>query len=232
MQVGRVGQPMAESRLERFKALIEPQLRGLHRAAFRLAGNRSDAEDLVQETCLTAWEKLPAVSATEHLDRWLLRVLTHRFIDGARRRQRGPVQSLNAACDPTSNLESPEYGPADLAEQTESECRLHDAWSKLEPTQKVLLSLRAEGFKVEIGAFPGWKNVPCTSWVNGEARLTGGETIRVSIEAFYYGSDPFSETSDDPYEEEVAIVNRTFADHHWPGGNAVGRRFTTNPDGR
>jgi RNA polymerase sigma factor (sigma-70 family) len=79
--------------LERFKALVEPQLEGLYRVARRLAGNRLDAEDLVQETCLSAWQKLPAEADEPHVDRWLLRVLYHRFVDGTRRKRRLPPSS-------------------------------------------------------------------------------------------------------------------------------------------
>jgi hypothetical protein len=42
----------------RFEILIEPHLDALFRAAYRLARNRADAEDLVQETCVRAYERI------------------------------------------------------------------------------------------------------------------------------------------------------------------------------
>jgi RNA polymerase sigma-70 factor (ECF subfamily) len=137
---------MAENRMEKFKAQMEPELRGLYRAARRLAGNRLDAEDLVQETCLQAWQKLPAGIDAGHLRNWLHRVLYNRFIDGVRRRKHGPVAPLDGADDPTAEMISPDPGPDDLAELDEDERTLHHAWMQLEPAQRALLALRAEGF--------------------------------------------------------------------------------------
>jgi RNA polymerase sigma-70 factor (ECF subfamily) len=143
-----IGDPrlVAADRLQRFKLLIEPQLEVLYRSAHRLAGNRVDAEDLVQDTCLKAWQQLPAPPADTTLDRWLLRILYHRFVDEARRRKRAPVQPLNGADDPTHRLPSASPGPEQLAETAESELALETAWQRLERTQRMLLTLRAEGY--------------------------------------------------------------------------------------
>lgn len=138
-----------EAKLERFRTVIEPHLRGLYRVAYRLAGNRLDAEDLVQDTCLRAWERLPSDTTSEHVARWLLRVLYHRFVDGQRRKKRAPVESLNGADDPTSSIVSPTERPDELAERADDERALDRAWAELEPGQQVLLSLRAEGFGLD-----------------------------------------------------------------------------------
>lgn len=137
---------MADNRIEQFKARMEPELRGLYRAARRLAGNRPDAEDLVQETCLQAWQKLPPLIDAGYLKNWLHRVLYNRFVDGARRRKNAPVAPLDGADDPTADMMSPDPGPGELAELDEDERTLHHAWMQLEPAQRALLALRAEGF--------------------------------------------------------------------------------------
>jgi RNA polymerase sigma-70 factor (ECF subfamily) len=137
---------MATIRLDQFRQAVEPALPALYRAAFRLAGNRADAEDLVQDTCLIAWEKPPVTDADRPLEHWLLRVLYHRFVDGARRRRHGPVRPLNGATDPTPSLVSAAPGPAELADQDEDERAQDLAWPQLEPVKQVLLALRAEGF--------------------------------------------------------------------------------------
>lgn len=137
-----------QRRIERFNALVEPRLDRLYRVAYRLTGNRPDAEDLVQEACLQAWEKLPTEADSPHVGHWLTRVLYHRFIDGARRRHRSPLESR---CDTVAFAEtvpSQLPGPCELAELAERERMLERAWAELEPMQKVLLSLRAEGFSL------------------------------------------------------------------------------------
>jgi len=139
-----------------FQRLIEPLLAGLYRAAYRLAGNRADAQDLVQDTCVLAWERSAELTDASHLDHWLLRVLYHRFIDGARRSSRAPVRPLNGGDDPTPDLRSAAPGPEALAEQAELERRLDAAWLKLERGQRALVALRAEGYGLaEIEAITG-----------------------------------------------------------------------------
>jgi RNA polymerase sigma-70 factor, ECF subfamily len=137
-----------DPKLERFKALVAPQLDALYRVARRLCGNRLDAEDLVQDACLSAWQKLPPEAGAAHTDRWLARVLYHRFVDGKRRKRRSPP-SLNGADDTTEQLACPGLGPAELTALAERERLLDRAWTQLEPSQKVLLALRAEGFGLQ-----------------------------------------------------------------------------------
>jgi RNA polymerase sigma-70 factor (ECF subfamily) len=139
---------MADLRPEAFDTRIAPQLPLLFRAAWRLTGHRADAEDLVQDTCVLACENLKALGEADHPDRWLLRVLYHRFIDGTRRRKRSPVVS------PRKDEELPlpatdEPGPEDLAVQTDQERALQQACDKLSDIQRALLSLRAEGYGLE-----------------------------------------------------------------------------------
>jgi RNA polymerase sigma-70 factor (ECF subfamily) len=75
----------------RFATLIEPHLDALFRAAHRLARNRADAEDLVQETCVRAYERIAEPRDPQLIKPWLLRVMHNLFIDGVRRAR---VESL------------------------------------------------------------------------------------------------------------------------------------------
>jgi RNA polymerase sigma-70 factor (ECF subfamily) len=139
---------MSDSRSGAFDALIAPELALLFRSAYRLTGNRPDAEDLVQDTCVLACENLAALSEADHPDRWLLRVLYHRFIDGTRRVRRSPVLSPRKSTE-LSLPPADEPGPEDLAMQTEQERALQEACDKLSDTQRALLTLRAEGYGLE-----------------------------------------------------------------------------------
>ena len=136
---------MTECRPRRFRSQVEPHLALLYRTALRLTGKRQDAEDLVQDTCLQVWSNPPPERGSDHLDRWLLRVLFNRFIDESRRRKRSPVQPLHDAEDPADVACSADPGPEELAVSDESERNLDLAWQQLERPQRVLLALRAEG---------------------------------------------------------------------------------------
>ncbi len=71
---------MSDNRTDQFDARVAPHLATLLRVAYRLVRNRSDAEDLVQETCVAACENPTAFGGADHPVRWLLRVLHNRFI--------------------------------------------------------------------------------------------------------------------------------------------------------
>jgi RNA polymerase sigma-70 factor (ECF subfamily) len=131
-------------------------LASLYRAAWRLARNAEDAEDLVQDTCARALEHAGELDAADHPQGWLLRVLYHRFVDGARRRKRSPVVALGDDSPDTFPLAGRAPGPEELAEQSDRERALDRAWIGLEQTHRVLLSLRAEGYGLaEIEAITG-----------------------------------------------------------------------------
>lgn len=88
------GDPPTEACFERDAMPVLGQLYG---AALRLTGNRADAEDLVQETCLKAYVGFGSLDAGSNLRAWVYRILTNNYIDGCRRRQRRPAQHLTEA---------------------------------------------------------------------------------------------------------------------------------------
>lgn len=138
-----------------FDRLLAPQLPTLYRVAYRLVRNNADAEDLVQESCLSACEHLADLEAAEQPLHWLLRVLHNRFIDGARRRKRSPVVAPGDAPD-TSSTPSHAPGPEELLSQADGERRLEQAFLQLDEVQRTLLALRAEGHDLgEIAAITG-----------------------------------------------------------------------------
>jgi RNA polymerase sigma-70 factor (ECF subfamily) len=146
---------VSEVRKRQFLRLVAPHLERLFRVACRLLGNTADARDLVQDTCVSACENLDELAANPHPDRWLLRVQRNRFIDRARRRQRAPVVMLKVPVR-TERLASTAPGPEELLQQDESERALDLAFAKLDETQRLLLSLRVEGYGLaEIEAVTG-----------------------------------------------------------------------------
>jgi RNA polymerase sigma-70 factor (ECF subfamily) len=138
----------------RFKVLIEPHLEAVHRAAYRLVRNRSDADDLLQETCIRAIESLGELRESEPVRAWLLTVLHNVFVDGSRRARRSPVadghdRELAESVCPIPN-------PEERASMGQREERLHYAWSQLERGHRILLALRAEGYSIgEISEITG-----------------------------------------------------------------------------
>lgn len=138
-----------------FQKTIAPSLGRLFSTAYRLAGNVADAEDLVQDTCVAAWEQLDSLIEMEYPERWLLRVLYHRFIDGARRRARAPVVTLHDDAERRSGT-CQEAFLTGIDDLTDRERAFRAACASLSDSHRALLSLRAEGYALpEIAEITG-----------------------------------------------------------------------------
>ena len=65
----------------------------LYGAALRMTRDRSDAEDLLQETFLKAFRAYGRFEAGTNLRAWLFRILTNTYISTYRKRQRSPLET-------------------------------------------------------------------------------------------------------------------------------------------
>ena len=65
----------------------------LYSTALRMTRNKSDAEDLVQETYLRAYRGFEGFTEGPNLRAWLFRILTNAFINGYRAKQRRPRET-------------------------------------------------------------------------------------------------------------------------------------------
>ena len=59
---------------EDFEEVVTKHENRLYRTALAITGNRSDAEDIVQETFLRAYVKAPEFESEDHEKAWLIRV--------------------------------------------------------------------------------------------------------------------------------------------------------------
>ena len=89
-----LGRSRPDSRIRRFEAHILPHLAGLYRAARRLGATPSDAEDLVQETCLRAFQSLDQLRHHEAAKAWVFAVLRSVYLRHATRISPIPVEPL------------------------------------------------------------------------------------------------------------------------------------------
>ncbi|CAN5393710.1 RNA polymerase sigma factor SigE [soil metagenome] len=86
----------------------------VYRLAYRLSGNRSDAEDLTQETFVRVFRSL-ADYTPGTFEGWLHRITTNLFLDMVRRRQKIRFDALSD--DAPERLASDEPGPERAFEQ-------------------------------------------------------------------------------------------------------------------
>ncbi|MBZ0113175.1 MAG: RNA polymerase sigma factor [Thermoanaerobaculia bacterium] len=74
--------------LEAFRVLVERHSRDVFALAFRMTRCADDADDVVQETFMKAWRKLPDFEARAAFGSWLYRIATNCSYDLLRRRSR------------------------------------------------------------------------------------------------------------------------------------------------
>jgi RNA polymerase sigma-70 factor (ECF subfamily) len=76
-----------------------PYLDSLYNAAYRMARNSQDAEDLVQETFLKAYKYYDKFQEGTNLKAWLFKILKNTFINSYRKKQSRPPQADFAALE-------------------------------------------------------------------------------------------------------------------------------------
>jgi RNA polymerase sigma-70 factor (ECF subfamily) len=92
-----------------FETLVAAYRRELLVHCYRMLGSLHDAEDLVQETSLRAWEKRMSLTSPGSYRAWLYRIATNLCLD---RLRSAPRRSLPPQTHPASNPNSPLPKPA------------------------------------------------------------------------------------------------------------------------
>src|SRR5262245_47952193 len=77
--------------LRSFESVALPRSKELLRRAISLLGNRSDAEDAVQECFLCAWRSFHRFQAGTNCRAWLHKILAHVIYSYRRKRRRFPA---------------------------------------------------------------------------------------------------------------------------------------------
>jgi RNA polymerase sigma-70 factor (ECF subfamily) len=142
-----------------FAALVSRHLPRATALATRITGNRSDAEEIVQEAFLRTWKKAPdwadREAAGAQFTTWFTRVLVNLCID---RRRRPGWSPLEAAAE----IEATDPGGYDIVARRQTSARVLGALGELPERQRAALTLchwdgrtnieAAEILEISIGA--------------------------------------------------------------------------------
>lgn len=114
------------SRERRYRRLVQPHIMHLVHIAAQRTGSMALAEDLVQESCLVAWEKLEGLRSAEASRPWLVRILLRQIADHrrtrARRQELLPITDIEDAHWQAIGGEAP--GPFERAVAAQSDARV------------------------------------------------------------------------------------------------------------
>lgn len=77
---------------EEFEALAFPLMDKIYSTALRLTKDPLDAEDLVQNTYLRAWQYYHRYQSGTNFQSWIFKILTNNFINDYRKKKRRPFR--------------------------------------------------------------------------------------------------------------------------------------------
>lgn len=148
--------PFRRSRARQFEDCVRPWLGGMYRFAYRLTGQREDAEDLVQDVLTKLFPRAEELYAVEQPGPWLNRVLYRHFIDLTRKRGRqadrpaSAIMSDEASRDFLDSLVDSNADPEGQVGQAQLQQAVATALDSLSPDQRTLLLLHeVDGWRQE-----------------------------------------------------------------------------------
>jgi RNA polymerase sigma-70 factor (ECF subfamily) len=136
-----------------FEKLLKPHLDRLYRMAFRLAGNKSEAEDLFQDVLTKVYPRISDLIDIEDRGSWLCRIMYNHFIDNRRRYARQRLVAVSEDRLPAGQgiEELPGDGPGPVieAERRDNIIRLDRALQQLSDDHRLVVLLHdTEGYKL------------------------------------------------------------------------------------
>jgi len=127
---------MAVDRREALARRIEQQVDRGYRLARAILADEREAEDAVQDACLTAWQKAGSLRDEERFEPWFERILVNGCRDRLRRRQRSRVRTI--ALQAAWTGEGTAADPAELG----IDPALDAAFDRLDPDHRLVILLR------------------------------------------------------------------------------------------
>jgi RNA polymerase sigma-70 factor (ECF subfamily) len=128
---------------EAFRRLVEGYSSRLFRLAYRMTGNEMDAEDVVQETFLKAFQRLDQFEERSSFGSWLHRIAVHAGCDLLRRRRaRGGSAVVSLEADDDLNMRAPDPSPERLAQGVQVQEGVALAMGRLSDRERSAFVLR------------------------------------------------------------------------------------------
>ena len=133
-----------------FSMYVEPHIKQMYRLAYRLTGQRVDAEDLVQDVVLKLYPRLSELQKVDNLSPWLMRIVYRHFIDKQRRIVGSPVEYTDEEQSLYALLPEIGDGPVLYLESELTQETLQQALDQLNDDQRLVILLHdVEGYTLQ-----------------------------------------------------------------------------------
>jgi len=134
---------------EAYRVLVERHSLYVYRLAFRMTGTREDAEEVVQEAFLRAYQKLQQFAGNANFATWVYRIAANYAIDRLRqrkneasRRELPKASEGESGSDLLSGVKDPAPSPERLAGSAQLATRMKEALDALTPAERTAIVMR------------------------------------------------------------------------------------------
>lgn len=135
---------------EAYRVLVERHSAYVYRVAYRMMGNSHDAEEVVQEAFLRAYQKLRQFAGNANFGTWVYRIAANYAIDRLRQKKneesrrevstRKPDSDTEA--DPLSQIRDQSPNPERLAGSAQLATKMQQALQALTPAERTAIVMR------------------------------------------------------------------------------------------
>lgn len=125
-----------------FGEIVRRYQRAVHRLAWSLTRNASDADDLAQEAFVHAWRAIGRFETGRPLYPWLARIVTNLAFSLFRSRRRKPETSIEPLLEAGQQW-GVDDDPAEHSATSERDARLRECFDELASEHQAVLALRA-----------------------------------------------------------------------------------------
>jgi RNA polymerase sigma-70 factor (ECF subfamily) len=136
-----------------FRSLVERHSRNVYRLAYRMTGNQHDAEEVVQEAFLRAYQKLRQFASRANFGTWVYRIAANYAIDRMRQKKSEDSNRALPARETEDGVEMdlmssvPDGGPSPerLAQSGQLAVQMRRALTQLTPAERTAFVMRHWG---------------------------------------------------------------------------------------
>jgi RNA polymerase sigma-70 factor (ECF subfamily) len=141
-----------------FRVLVERHSHSVFRLAYRMTGNQHDAEEVVQEAFLRAYQKLGQFAARSNFGTWVYRIAANYAIDRMRQKQKEEVRRQTPRVedqdamenDPMNHVADEAPTPEQLTQSLELRKQMEKALAALSHAERTAFVMRHwEGCGIE-----------------------------------------------------------------------------------
>jgi RNA polymerase sigma-70 factor, ECF subfamily len=135
---------------EAYRVLVERHSQYVYRLAYRMTGNKEDAEEVVQEAFLRAYQKLQQFAGNANFGTWVYRIAANYAIDRLRQRKSEDsrrerprhIAEGEPETDPLSDLKDAAPSPERLAGSAQLAAKMKEALDTLTPAERTAIVMR------------------------------------------------------------------------------------------